>query len=143
MLAILLVSLLITVLVIFSMYLALVLFTYIRAMDFKVHLSGFLSFIIPIHLIIMHFQMYNDWKEKDKKKARQLLFFVFKKYPVALTRLMVIICHDIAEIKVLDDKEVEGINLKDSKISKDSNEVVNFKSIWKNNKYKDRSAFAV
>lgn len=121
----------------FSFYITLVIYSFIRALDFKIRLRGFSSFKIPIDLIIMHIIMYFEFKKKDKKKARKVLFFIFTNYPVALSRLMVIICQEIAEIEVLGVNESKMIEMKNKKVDKEQKNGIVFNGVNNNRRYKD------
>lgn len=137
MLTILTISALALFIAVFSFYAVLVIYTFIRALDFKVRLRGLSSFKIPIDLILMHIKMYNELKRHDKKKAKKILIFVFTNYPVALTRLMVIICQEIAEIKVLGTTKGNMIVIKNDKVNQKQKNGVVFNNMNNNSRYKE------
>lgn len=99
-------------------YFSIVTFTYIRALDFNLELTGVSAFILPIILLRVHFRLYRDFRLVDKKKANLSLKVLFLKYPVVLTIVLTMIVNRMAE--KITTQEVEY-----KKVSSAKNNVMN------------------
>lgn len=105
-------------------YCSLVIFTYIRALDFNIELTGLSAFILPIMMFNIHLKLYNDLRLTDKKKANTSMKFLLLNYPVALTIILTMIVN-----KIVEKLTTEEVSYK--KVSHPNRNVINQNSLRK------------
>lgn len=113
-------------------YLSAVSFTAIRAYEYKIKFSLPTLFAIPLILVSMHIEIYNTHKFSDKKKAFELLLFIFKKYPVALAIFLTIVATNIAEQNLNLSK---GVSYKKAEKARQKKRMKSIDKILQSNTY--------